>query len=139
MERRSKGVKGPKEKREKKTRGRREKNILGLKLVGQDQIRVRQQGLVRGHDVLGDVQLAVVAHDGVQHPKEAARAPRAPLGLELGGDAPHGLDGLGAGDVAREHHVEVVEVGLLQAGEQVGDFLRRHLGALDLSVARVVA
>lgn len=112
--------------------------VLGLKLVRQDEVRVRQQGLVRGDDVLGDVDLAVVAHDGVEDPEEAAGRV-AILDLELLGDVADGDDGLGAGDVAREHHVEVVEVRLPQPVIQVGDFLGRDLCACPLPISRVVA
>lgn len=98
---------------------------------------MREQGLVRRHDVIRDIQFAVVAHHGVQHPEKATR-PRFCPRLEVLRDPAHRLDGFRAGYVAREHHVEVVEVGLLQPLVQVRDLLRRDLGALDLSVAGVI-
>lgn len=113
-------------------------NSLGLELIGQYQIRVRQQTLVRRNHVLSDVQFPIVAHDRIQHPKETARL-QSPVRLELGGNAPDRLDGLGTRNVPREHHVKVVEVRLFEALEKIGDFLRRDFGAFDLSVARMIA
>lgn len=111
---------------------------LGLELVRQDQVGVLDQAPVRGHDVVGDVQLAVVAHDGVQDPEEAA-GPTPRLFLELLGDVAHGLDGGGARHVARQHHVEPVEVRLLQALPEVRDLLRRYPRASPLPISGVVA
>lgn len=121
-------------------KGRIEKNILGLKLVGENQIGVLDEALIRGHDLLGDVQLPVVAHDGVQDPEEAARRSRSGLlPLELLCDIAHGHDGLGAGDVAREHHVKVVQVRLLEPFKEVPDLLGGHSCPLPLSVPCVIA
>lgn len=43
------------------------KDILCFKLVGQNEIGISQQALVRWHYFFADVDLALVAHDGVEH------------------------------------------------------------------------
>lgn len=116
------------------------RDILSLKLIRQYQVCVAQQALVRGHHVVGDVQAAVVAHDGVQDPEEASPVLRVlRLMAQLLGDGAHGLDGGGARHVPREHHVEAVEEGHLEALPQVRDLLRRDPRAFPLAVSRVVA
>jgi hypothetical protein len=99
---------------------------------------VVHQAPVHGHDVGRDIEVAVVAHDRVQHPEEAPRLGLR-LALELLRYLSDRLERRGAGYVARKHHVEVVEVGLLQALVEVGDLLRRHFRARPLSVSGVVA
>ena len=107
--------------------------LLSFELVRQYQVRVGNQAAVGGDDVLGDVEPAVVAHDGVEDPEEGRgttrrlgprRQPR-PLRLLL--------------QLAREHHIEVVEIRLLQAVPEVRDLLGREPRPLPLLVARVVA
>lgn len=96
------------------------------------------QAPIRRHDVVGHVQLAIVAHDGVQDPKEAARF-RPRLFLELFSNVAHGLDGGRARYVARQHHVELVEVRLLETLPEIRYLLRRYSCALPLSISGMVA
>ena len=71
-------------------------------------------------------------------PEERARL-RGRLQLQVTGDCAHGLDGLGAGSVSREHHVEIRQATLLQPGVKIGDFVRSGSCAFELLVAGVVA
>lgn len=48
--------------------------VLGFELVGEDEVGVGDEAAVDGDDVLGDVEGAVVAHDGVEDPEEAPGA-----------------------------------------------------------------
>lgn len=94
-------------------RWKREKggHTLSLELIRQYEIRMIDQLLISRHDILRHVEVPVVAHDRVQNPEEAA-GPRLGFPLERLRYPAHGLDGRGARDVARQHHVEVVEVRL---------------------------
>lgn len=118
--------------------GKEQGYVLGLELVRDDEVGVGEQRLVRGDNVGGNVQVAVVAHDRVQHPEKVARPLRAGR-LELLGDGADGEDALGAGDVARQHHVKVVDVVVLEAAVEVADFLRRGLCPRPVPVAGVIA
>jgi hypothetical protein len=44
-----------------------ENNLLGFELVGQDEVCVSEDALVGWHDVFVHVELALVAHDGIEH------------------------------------------------------------------------
>lgn len=92
---------------------------------------------IRRYHVLGDVYLPIVAHDGVKHPEEAARSGRS-IRLELHGDLTNGLDAGGPGHVARQHHVEVVEVGLLEAIPEICDLLRSKPRTLESPIPGMV-
>ena len=87
---------------------------------------------------MGDVEGAVVAHDGVEDPEEAPGSGLG-FGFELFGDGPDGFEGFRTWDVAGEHHVKVVEVGLLEAAEQVRDLLGGRFRSCPLPVSGVVA
>lgn len=93
---------------------------------------------VRRYYVLGDVYLPIVAHDGIEDPEEAAGV-RGRIRLQFPAYAADSLDAGGAGHVARQHHVEAVQVGLLEPVPEIRDLLRREFCALDLPISRVVA
>lgn len=68
------------------------RDVLGFELVGEDEVGVGDEAAVDGDDVLGDVEGAVVAHDGVEDPEEAAGA-GGRFGFELLGDGADGFEG----------------------------------------------
>lgn len=92
---------------------------------------------VGGDDILGYVEVAIVAHDRIQDPEEATRLELGLL-LEIFRYPPDRLDGRGAGDVSRQHHVECVEIGLPEALVQIRDLLCRYSCSFPLLVAGVV-
>lgn len=94
--------------------------------------------LVGGYHVLGDVYLPIVAHDGIEDPEEAARVGSG-VGFQFSAYAADGLDARGAGHVAGQHHVEVIQVGLLEPVPEIRDLLCREFRALDSPISRVVA
>lgn len=57
-------------------------HVLSLELVGQYQVGIVQQALVRRHDVLLHVQLTVVTHDRVEY-CEAWTDPREKVGDQI--------------------------------------------------------
>lgn len=113
-------------------------NVLSLELVGDHEIGVGKQRLVRRHDLLSHVNLAIVAHDGVKHPEELAGITSSPLPQVLG-NVSDGQDAFGTGDVSGEHHVKVIKVVILETLVQVGDFLGRRFCPRPVPVARVIA
>ncbi|KAG7802933.1 hypothetical protein KL944_001825 [Ogataea haglerorum] len=107
---------------------------LELELVRRDHVdkaAVHQLSIHRD-DVLADVDLAVVAHDGVQQPETLGPA-------SFHGFA-HLADGgqrAGAVDVSREQGV-VLDVYVAQPGVEVGEFVPSDHFAVDTAVPRVV-
>ncbi|KAG7841528.1 hypothetical protein KL942_001407 [Ogataea angusta] len=107
---------------------------LQLELVWRDHVdeaTVHQLPVDRDH-VLADVELAVVAHDGVQQPET--------LGTAFFDGLAHLADrgqGAGAVDVAREQGV-VADVYVAQPGVELGQLVARDHLAMDTAVARVV-
>lgn len=79
---------------------------LRLELVRQYQVRRTDEGLVHGHDVRGDVEAALVAHDGVEDPEERARV-RGGLRAETACDFANGRHRFRGGGVAGQQHGEV--------------------------------
>jgi hypothetical protein len=139
-------------------KGEVKRNSLRLELIRQYQIRLPQQRLVCRDFVFGDIQLALIAHDGIQHcaksaypsslvkydpvsltPKHAPLGPRAGLELQIPCNAAHLLHGLGRRNVTREQYVVGVEPGLLEALVEFGDLGGGGFGAADLVVGSVVA
>lgn len=51
---------------------------LRLELIRKNQIRIGQQTLIRRHNILRNIQLAMISHDRIQHPEETSRLPSAP-------------------------------------------------------------
>ena len=47
--------------------------ILGLELVGQDQVGITEEILVDGYYVLADVEAAIIAHDRVEDYKPSVQ------------------------------------------------------------------
>jgi hypothetical protein len=108
---------------------------LGFELVRQDQVSVFEQVLVHRNRVFCHVDAAVVAHDGVEDPEES---PRRGFLAELAADFADFLDESGGRAVAGEHHVEVVEVGVFEAGVEGGDFFGGGFAAVEAFVGYVV-
>lgn len=117
-----------------------------------------KQILVFRHLILRNIQLPIIAHNRIKHylvslhskngvhantrsartPEEAPRL-RSRRQLELAGDAADGLQGVGAGHVARQQHVEAREVRVAQAGVEELELGGGGFGAGDLAVGGVVA
>jgi hypothetical protein len=112
--------------------------LLGFELVRQDQVGLRGERPVSRYHVLGHVEPAVIPHDGIKNPEETAGRRRG-LFPQLLPNGPDSLHSRRAGDIPREHHVELIQIRLLQALEQGGDLVRGHPRAFPLSVAGVVA
>lgn len=109
--------------------------LLGLKLIRENKISVLDKALVCRHDILRHIEIPIVAHDGIQDPEEVF----GPLGLEFPGDLSNSLYGFCAGYVAREHHVKIVQVRLLQPLPKVRYLPRGDSCPLELPIASVIA
>lgn len=110
-----------------------------LELVGEDEVRVSEEGLVNRHGIFVDVDASVVAHDGVEDPEETARGVFAGgRGAQVAGDFAHFAHQSGGRAVAGEEHVEVVEVRVLQAGVERGHFFGGRFAAGEALVGYVV-
>ena len=71
-------------------------------------------------------------------PKERPRFCRS-LQFQVSGNRSHRLDRFGAGSVTGEQDIKVGEVGLLEAGIDIGDFGGGGAGAFELLIACVIA
>jgi hypothetical protein len=104
--------------------------LLCLELVGHDEVGFAQERLVLRYLVFWDVELAVVAHDWIQHclwsapaiePAIHTRTPeeaswfRSSIELDIPANLPYRLYRLSARHISRQHHIEVGQVRLAKS------------------------